>query len=173
MEITCTRIQAYKHQDRVILNSQQVIPIPEAEQYLTKRREKQEKQKQSSVTFTLPALLERGVLKQGDIVVFDESKVPGESDREWDAEDAYWRAEVTGKTGQQNNLEWLENGEQYSFTGLTREILNRLVGRDKDKPLNGYAYWIHPEFDNRTLLSLREADVTATERQTDDESTSE
>ncbi|QCC51434.1 PDDEXK family nuclease [Halapricum salinum] len=161
MDITCTRIQAYEHRDRVILNSQQVIPIPEAEQYLTKRREKQEKQKQSSVTFTLPALLERGVVEQGDIVVFDESKVPDESEREWDPSAEYWRARVTGMTGQQNNLEWLENGEQYSFTGLTREILNRLVGRDKNKPLNGYAYWTHPEFGDRTLLNLREADETA------------
>lgn len=168
MDITCTRIQAYKHQDQVILNSQQVIPIPEAEQYLTKRREKQEKQKQSSVTFTLPALLERGVLEEDDIVIFDQSKVPDETGSEWDPEDTYWRARVTGMTGRQNNLEWLENGELYSFTGLTREILNRLVGRDKNKPLNGYAYWTHPEFGDRTLLNLREADVTGDERDRDD-----
>ncbi len=168
MDITCTRIQAYRHRDRVILNSQQVIPIPEAEQYLTKRREKQEKQKQSSVTFTLPALLERGVLEEDDIVVFDERKAPDESEREWDPEDVYWQARVTGMTGQQNNLEWLENGELYSFTGLTREILNRLVGRDKNKPLNGYAYWTHPEFGNRTLLNLREEDITGDERVPDD-----
>lgn len=173
MDITCTRIQAYKHRDRVILNSQQVIPIPEAEEYLTKRREKQEKQKQSSVTFTLPSLLERGVLEQGDVVVFDEGKVPDEVEREWDPKDAYWHARVTGMTGQQDNLEWLENGEHYSFTGLTREILNRLIGRDKNKPLNGYAYWVHPEFGYRTLLKLREADVTSDERERDDSTTLE
>lgn len=164
MDITCTRVQAYTHRNRVILNSQQVIPIPEAEEYLTKRRAKQEKQKQSSVTFTLPALLDRGVLEEDDIVIFDEGKVPEAANREWDLEDDYWRARVTGKTGQQNNVEWLHDGEVYSFTGLTREILHQQVGRDKNDPLNGYAYWTHPAFDHRTLLSLREADVTGGNR---------
>lgn len=165
MDITCTRLKAYKHRDRVILNSQQVIPIPEAEEYLTKRREKQEKQKQTSVTYTLPALLERGVLQEDDIVLFDETKVPEGVDREWDQEDDYWRAQVTGKTGQQNNLEWLHDGELYSFTGLTREILNQLVGRSKDEPLNGYRYWTHPAYGERTLLNLREANVSAEDRE--------
>ena len=164
MDITCTRIDAYEHEGKIILNSQQVIPIPEAEEYLTKRREKQEKQKQSSVTFTLDALLNRDVLQEDDIVVFDESKVPEEIDREWDPEDEFWQARVTGKTGQQNNIEWLHENEPYSFTGLTREILHRLVGRDKDKPLNGYGYWTHPEFDGRTLLRLRKENATADER---------
>lgn len=163
MDITCTRIEAYKHRDRVILNSQQVIPIPEAEEYLTKRREKQEKQKKTSVTFTLPALLDRGVLEEGDIVVFKESEVPDETDREWSPEDDYWRARVTGMTGQQNNIEWPHDGEIYSFTGLTKEILSQLVGRDKEKPLNGYAYWTHPDFGGRTLLGLREENVQGEE----------
>jgi len=164
MDITCTRIEAYKHRGRVVLNSQQVIPIPEAEEYLTKRREKQEKQKNTSVTFTLPALLNRGVLKEGDVVIFDESKVPDEIDREWDPNDDYWRARVTGMTGQQNNVEWTHDGETYSFTGLTREILNQLVGRDKEKPLNGYAYWTHPDFGGKTLLQLREENAQGEER---------
>jgi hypothetical protein len=164
MDITCTRIKAYKHRDRVVLNSQQVIPIPEAEEYLTKRREKQEKQGQTSVTFTLPALLERGVLQEGDIVIFDQNKVPENIDREWDHENDYWRARVTGETGQQNNLEWLHDKELYSFTGLTREILNQLVERNKDETLNGYRYWTHPAFDKKTLLNLREANVSAEDR---------
>lgn len=168
MDITCTRIQAYKHRDRVVLNSQQVIPIPEAEEYLTKRREKQEKQEKSSVQFTLPALLERGVLEQDDIVVFDESKVPEETDRKWDPEVDYWRARVTGMTGQQDNIEWLADGELYSFTGLAREILHQLVERDTKKPLNGYGYWTHPGFGGRTLLELREANVRGEDREPGD-----
>lgn len=167
MDITCTRIMAYEHRDRIILNSQQVIPIPEAEEYLTKRREKQEKQKETSITWTLNTLLDRDVLQEDDTVVYDESKVPEQTDREWDAENDYWRARVTGLTGQQNNLEWLHDGELYSFTGLTREILYQLVERDKEKPLNGYAYWIHPEFGGRTMLELRKADVQPEDRESE------
>lgn len=168
MDITCTRIEAYTHRDRVILNSQQVIPIPEAEEYLTKRREKQEKQSKTSLTFTLPTLLDRGVLQEGDVVIFDESKVPADSDREYDPEDDYWRATVTGKQGQQNNVRWLYDGETYSFTGLTREILYQLVGRDKNDPLNGYKYWTHPAIEGQTLLALREAGASAADRAPDD-----
>jgi len=164
MDITCTRLEAYKHEGRIILNSQQVIPIPEAEEYLTKRREKEAKQEQSSVTFTLPALLERGVLQEGDIVIFDEDKVPEDADREWNRDDEYWRARVTGQTGQQNNLKWLHDDELYSFTGLTREILHQLVGRDKNEPLNGYAYWTHEQYGDRTLLRLRKDNVSPEER---------
>jgi hypothetical protein len=36
----------------------------------------------------LPALLERSILEQGDNVVFDESKGPDKSEREWDPKDA-------------------------------------------------------------------------------------
>jgi hypothetical protein len=88
----------------------------------------------------------------------------GGIDPEWCPEEDYWRAEVTGMTGQQNNLRWLQDGDLYSFTGVTREILNQLVGRDKEKPLNGYRYWTHPYFENRTLLDLKEAEVRGEDR---------
>lgn len=165
MDITCTRIDAYKIDGKVLLNSQQVIPVPEAEEYMTKRREKQEKQKSSKqVTWTLPTLLDGGVLEPGDIVIFDERQVPEGADVEWNPEDDFWRARVTGDTGQQDNVEWLHNGETFSFTGLTREILHQLAGRDKSKQLNGYRYWVHPEFEWRTLLDLRRSDVKGGER---------
>ncbi|WP_254280579.1 DUF91 domain-containing protein [Haloarcula marina] len=165
MDITCTRIEAYRHRDRVILNSQQIIPVPEAEEYLTKRREKQEKQSRTPVTFTLPTLLDRGVLQEDDIVIFDASRVPAESNREYDATEDYWRARVTGKRGQQDNVEWLHDGATYSFTGLTREILHQLMGRDKSEPLNGYKYWIHPEFEGQTLLGLRQSNTRDVDRE--------
>lgn len=65
-------------------------------------------------------------------------------------------------------FEWIHDGETYSFTGLTREILNQLIGRDKEKPLNGYAYWTHPDFGGRALLGLREANVRGEDRKSED-----
>ncbi|UPV72722.1 endonuclease NucS [Halorussus limi] len=166
MEITCTRIEAYEHQDRILLNSQQVIPVSEAEEYMTKRREKQEKQESTSRRkWALPVLLDRGVLVPGDIVVFDEEQVPEGVKREWNPEDEFWRARITGETGQQDNVEWLHDGNTYSFTGLTKELLHQLVNRDRDKTLNGYTYWCHPEFDDRTLSNLRNSKVTAPDRE--------
>lgn len=165
MDITCTRIEAYQHQGRVLLNSQQVIPVSEAEEYMTKRREKQEKQESSSRRkWGLPVLLERGILVPGDIVMFAEDQVPEDSDREWDRDNDFWRARVTGDTGQQDNVTWLHDGKTYSFTGLSKKLLNVLVNRDRDKALSGYDYWCHPQFNYRTLSDLRNSQVTAPER---------
>jgi hypothetical protein len=165
MDITCTRIEGYEHRGRILLNSQQVIPVAEAEEYMTKRREKQEKQESSSRRkWALPVLLDRGVLLPDDQLIFAEDQVPADANREWNLDDDYWQARVTGKTGQQDNVEWLHDGETYSFTGLSKEMLHDLMGRDRDKALNGYEYWTHPEFDYRTLSDLRNNKVTAPER---------
>lgn len=157
MEITCTKLSAYKLPDRVLINSQQVIPVAEAEEYMTKRRQKQQEQESGGTTeWTLDILMDNGILKEGDVVYFAERKVPDGIDREYEEGGDFWTATFTGQTGQTNNIRWHEDGETYSFTGLTREILHRLVGRPKDDALNGYAYWQHSNRGERTLLQLRE-----------------
>lgn len=165
MDITCTRIEAHEHQGRVILNSQQVIPVPEAEEYMTRRREKQEKQQSSSRRpWALPVLLDRGVLVPGDTVVFDEGRVSENADRDWDPDDEFFQARVTGDTGQQDNVEWLHDNNTYSFTGLSKELLHHLTGEGRNKRLNGYKYWCHPDFDYRTLSELRNSKERVPER---------
>lgn len=100
-------------------------------------------------------LLDRGILAPGQEVVFDPDAVSEEATVEYDPTDAYWRAEVTGETGRSNNVRWLHTGETYSFTGLSKTILADLVGRDRSKALNGYTFWVHPDYDERTLRDLR------------------
>lgn len=165
MDVTCRRIESYKHQGRVLLNSQQVIPVAEAEEYMTKRREKQEKQQQRSRRpAAINALLEREVLRPGERVRFDPERVPSDANRDWNEDDDFWWATVTGDTGQSDNVRWDHDGELYSFTGLTKEVLHELVGRDRDEALNGYKYWCHPEFDNRTLSDLRNGEASGADR---------
>lgn len=166
MDVTCTRIEAYEHQGRVLLNSQQVIPVAEAEEYMTKRREKQEKQRKTSRRpAAINVLLERGVLEPDEKVYFDPEQVPVEADREWSQDDDYWWATVTGDIGRSDNVKWDHDGEVYSFTGLTKEVLHELVGRDRDEALNGYKFWCHPEFDGRTLSDLRNSDRRGEDRE--------
>lgn len=160
MDITCRRIEAYKHQDRILLNSQQVIPVAEAEEYMTKRREKQEKQQRTSRRpAAINALLERGVLRPGERVKFDPTRVPDNASRSWDENDDFWWATITGDKGKSDNVRWDHDGKVYSFTGLTKELKHKLVGRDRNESLNGYKFWCHPEFDNRTLSDLRNSEV--------------
>lgn len=154
LDVTCVKLEAYRHQDRILIDSRQIIPVPETEEYMAKRREKQEKQETSERRGrALPILIENGYLEEGDIVYFNPSQVPEGSEKEYDRSKDYWRAEFTGKEGRSNNFKWLHNGEEYSVTGLARDIIEELTG---SKPrLNGYDYWIHPEYDGKTLKELR------------------
>ena len=166
MDITCMRIQAYEHEGRLLLNSQQVLPVPEAEEYMARRREKQERQRQAERRrAAIHVLLENGVLIPGDVVHFCDQQKPPEDDWLVDLDEAFWRARVTGDTGRSDNVEWLYDGETYSFTGLAKEILRQLINRSPKKALNGYKYWCYPEFDSRSLRDLRNSGETAPERQ--------
>lgn len=162
LDLTCTRIRAYEDRHgEILLDSQQIIPVEEAEDYMTRRREKQEKQKSASQReAAINVLLDRGVVEEGTELFFNPDKVPEGSGREYSRDGDYWTAVVTGKTGQSDNVEWNYDNEVYSFTGLTKEILNDLIGRKKEKALNGYKYWCHPRYDGRTLSDLRNSGIT-------------
>lgn len=166
LDISCVRFDAYEDDGRVLLTGRTVIPVPEAEEYMTKRREKEERQRQRERRpAAIFVLLDRGVLRPGDIVVFDRNRYdPKEFQRDYDPDDDYWRAEVTGQRGQSDNVRWLHNGQTYSFTSLSKVILEEQTGRDPSVALNGYKFWTHPEFGGRRLSDLRNEKVTADER---------
>jgi hypothetical protein len=42
VDITCVTMHAHEHNGELLLSTRQVIPIQEAEEYMTKRREKRE-----------------------------------------------------------------------------------------------------------------------------------
>lgn len=154
VDFTCVELEAFQHQERILINSRQLIPVPETEEYMAKRREKQEKQETSERRGrALPVLIENGILEDGDTIYFNPEQVPDKADKEYSREDDFWVAEFTGKTGRSNNFRWYQDGEEYSATGLAREIIEQLT--DSKPRLNGYGYLIHPEFDNRTLQDLR------------------
>ncbi|OYR38632.1 endonuclease NucS domain-containing protein [Halorubrum sp. Hd13] len=152
MDITCVELEVYRRDDGMFVSSRRVLPIPEAEEYMAKRRQKERQQSRSSSRAgrAITVLLEAGLVEEGDIVVFNADKLPSDSNREFDSDDDFWRGRITGKTGMSDNVEWLENGAEYSFTALAQEVLEQVCGRESN--VNGYPYWIHPEYD----LSLSE-----------------
>lgn len=165
LDIACVRFEAYEHDGRVLVQGQTVIPVPEAEEYMTKRREKKEQEKRSKQRPRgIVVLLDRDVLVPGDVVVFNPDKHTKEFQRKFDPEDDYWRAEITGRTGMSDNVRWLHDDETYSFTRLAKVILDEQTGRDPDRTLNGYKFWVHPEFERRTLKDLRNSKVQAPQR---------
>ena len=163
LDITCITMHAYRHEGELLLHSRQVIPIQEAEEYMTQRRAKQE-QKSSSQrrTRAIEVLLERGVLVPGDIVTVPSEKRPSTEYVEEQSE-RFWKAKVTGKRGRSDNFRWLHDDQEYSATGLAKTILESVTG-ERPNPLNGYKYLCHPEFNSRTLSDLRNSRVKAPER---------
>jgi hypothetical protein len=150
VDFTCVELEAFQHQERILINSRQIIPVPETEEYMAKRREKQEKQESSERRGrALNVLIEEGYLEEGDTLYFNPEQVPEDFEKEYNRKDRFWKAEFTGKTGRSDNLEWKKDNQEYSATGLAKEIL------DRSKPLNGNDYWIHPNHNNRTLKQLR------------------
>lgn len=164
MDITCVTVESYEHKEEILLNTRQVIPVQEAEEYMTKRRDK--KQEQSDTDRRPPAfdvLFERGVLVEGDVVEFVSSKKPPED--EWNIDlppEEFWKGEITGQRGQSNNVRWLYDDSVHSFWSLTEKLLNELAN---DRPqASGYKFWEHPQFDNRTLSELRNDGIEAPDR---------
>ncbi|WP_262174607.1 endonuclease NucS domain-containing protein [Haloarcula laminariae] len=158
MDITCVELEAHQRNDQVFISSRRVLPVPEAEEYMAKRRQKERKQSRSTsrAERAITVLLEAGLVEEGDIVMFDPGKVPNDSEIEYDADTDFWRGRITGKTGRSNNVEWLENGTEYSFTALAQAVLERATGREFN--VNGYPYWKHSEH-GMSLSELRRTEV--------------
>ena len=145
MDIACVRIEAYEHRGRILLYSQQLIPVPETEEYVTKRREKdRDRTSTTRRRRAIDVLLERGELRENRVVYFNDRQLP-ESASFDEREDEFWRAEITGKTGQSDNVRWEYDSETYSFASLTKGLLNDLINRDPNRSLNGYKYWCREE----------------------------
>lgn len=165
LDISCVRLSAYEQDGEYLVQGQRIIPVPEAEEYMTKRREKQEQQQSSRRRRTIEVLIERGILRKGDELLFneamfDEDWSPEGAEERWDPDDELWQAVVTGKEGRTNNVQWRYDGEEYSFTGLSNAILDELGSTEWDTS-HGYWYWTHPEFDYKSLSDLRDEQVTA------------
>lgn len=158
LDITCVELQAYETDSGVFVHPRQVLPIPEAEEYMAKRRKKDEEQgdETSRAKPAINVLLDEGVVEEGDRVIFNEAKIPADADREFDPDDEFWQAELTGEIGR-SAIRWLETGEKHSVTGLAGEILERATGETHD--VNGYPRWCHTEYEMKTLTELRREKV--------------
>jgi len=161
MDISCIRLSAYERDGEYLVQGQQIIPVPETEAYMTKRREKDERQQSERRRSTFAILFERGVLREGDELLFnkrlfDRDWMPDGLWERWDPENDLWRAVVTGKQGQSNNVRWCYDDQEYSFTGITKAVLRELKDSEDPYVNDAFGYWMHPGFDNKTLTTLRE-----------------
>ena len=52
LDITCIRIKPYKHKEEILLNIQQIIPLPEAKDYQVKAQQKSEERRNSDKKYS-------------------------------------------------------------------------------------------------------------------------
>lgn len=168
LDISCVRINAYDWDGEYLVQGQRIIPVPETEQYMTRRREKQEQQQSTRRPRGIVELLNRGVLQSGDRLLFNENMFeqdwsPEGAEEHWDPDDDRWQAVVTGKQGRANNVRWCYDEEEYSFTSLTKAVLREVSEEDSPYVGQAYWYWTHPEYEFRSLSNLRSEPVDEAE----------
>ena len=151
MDIRCVRLQPFAVGERILVHSEVIIPLPEAEQYrlgvLRKRKEvERDQEERARAGRLLPRLLEAEALEVGQVLYFRRNAVP-EGGPKWSTESNLYRATVV--TGEGNRtLEWVDpetdkvSHESPSF--LAARLLHRLgvrSGEVSSNGVNGMLYW--------------------------------
>jgi alkylated DNA nucleotide flippase Atl1 len=151
MDVRCVRLQPFAVGERVLVHSETIIPLPEAEQYrlgvLRKRKEtEREHRERARAGRLIPRLLEAEALEIGQVLYFRRDAVPT-GGPPWTEESPMYRAKLITADGNRN-LEWSdpETGELSlaSPSLLAAIILHKLGLRRGDitsEGINGMNYW--------------------------------
>lgn len=150
VDIRCVRLQPFEVGDRVLVNSEAIIPLPEAEQYRLgvkrKRQEVEREQDQKArARRLLPRLIETGALELGQPLYFRRDAVP--AGRDWSHSEPLFVGKLVESEGNRT-LEWVnpETGETLldSPSLQAARILNLLglkEGTITSAGINGMHYW--------------------------------
>lgn len=141
LDISCVRITPHQVDENLIIVPTMIIPLPEAESYMVKIKEKQDATRGERSTrkhLTFPNLIRQGLLKEGDILFLSENLPSYVHASEADER---LMAEVTGKL-KADALRWKIDGQTYSVSGLAWKILS-MFHPDGAVPggVNGNVYW--------------------------------
>ena len=152
MDIRCVRLQPFQIGERIVVSSEVIIPLPEAEQYRVsvqrKRREAIETQANKAKAGRLvPRLLEAEALAIGDILYFKRTAVPDDATPPWSKDEPMYRAEVATGEGTRT-LRWTDpdtgEPELVSPSLLAARFLWRFEQREgpvSSEGINGMVYW--------------------------------
>ena len=152
MDIRCVRLQPFQIGERIIVSSEVIIPLPEAEQYRLsvqrKRREVIETQAAKAKSGRLvPRLLEAGALSLGDTLYLRRTAVPDDATPPWSENEPLYRAELATGDGTRT-LRWSDpdtgESELVSPSLLAARFLWRFEHREgpvSSEGINGMLYW--------------------------------
>jgi alkylated DNA nucleotide flippase Atl1 len=151
VDIRCVRLQPFQVGERVLVHSEVIIPLPEAEQYRLgvqrKRREAEEGVKlRARAGRLLPRLVEAGAIQIGQVLYFRKEDVPAGAPA-WSTEQPLYRATLVSAEGNRT-LEWTDPDTNEpvieSPSLLAARLLHRLAdqnGAVSSEGVNGMNYW--------------------------------
>lgn len=148
IDIGCIQVTARRHDNgTAVLSARQLLPLPEAEDYLVRRRRKEQEEEARKSTRralnSVTLLDQAGVTHSGDKLQLKISQFTAEQRPKIEAlvasDPSIAEAEWTG-FGVQKALRWAHDGKEYSCTGLTKAILER-VGIHLEA-IPGPDYWL-------------------------------
>jgi alkylated DNA nucleotide flippase Atl1 len=152
MDIRCVRLQPFEIGDKIVISTDVIIPLPEAEQYRLgvqrKRRELEREQQQTARAGRLiPRLFEAGAIEVGQKLWFRRDAVPEGADPPWTKDEPLYSATIATSEGIRT-LRWrdAETGEDHmdSPSLHASRILHRLglrTGELSSAGVNGMHYW--------------------------------
>jgi alkylated DNA nucleotide flippase Atl1 len=151
MDIRCVRLQPFAVDSRILVSSEVIIPLPEAEQYRLgvqrKRREVIETQAKTKSGRLVPRLIESGVLQIGDVLYLRKSVVPNGTTPPWSTSEPMYQAVVATSEGTRT-LRWhdpdLGEDELISPSLLAARFIWKFESRQdpvSSAGINGMLYW--------------------------------
>ena len=139
LDIRCVRLAPYKLDDHVILDVEQVIPLPLAEKYQTQIRQKKQEEREAIRTQrgerVLDTLVAQGALKPGARLHLVNPPRPGPNILDEKAKHATF--ENTGKNG----IKWDFDGSNYSISPLCKKICELSGGNVGKGAFRGPDHW--------------------------------
>ncbi len=146
IDISCVKITPYKVDQQVVIVPKVVIPLEEAKQYLIDIKRKEEIKEQSERKYrskTMNILIENSLVREGDII-FLKNRLP--SHLTYEEGNPKFQAKITGKLGQSNTVEWVEDNKEYSISFLAWKIFKESHPDKKDPGgVNGNLHWVNEE----------------------------
>ena len=155
LDIRCVRLLLYLADNQLFIDAAQVIPLPEADDYLVRVREKAEEVE--TVTRrrrkrTSNVLVENGVIKGGEEIMLYAPHLQELGD--FDVNDPQWHARFGPDPFVRHNVEW--DGEAYSLSGLTVH-LHRQHAAPLQNVANAYWHWCLVENPKMSLYELADS----------------
>jgi len=150
IDIRCVRLQPFQVGERILVSSEVIIPLPEAEQYrLSVQRKRREVigAQTTKAGRLIPRLIEADALAIGATLYFRHSAVPPAATPEWSKHEPMYRAELATAEGTRT-LRWTDpdigEPELISPSLAAARLLHRFglrEGEVSSEGVNGMIYW--------------------------------